>query len=257
MDEFWSSPRLSGAVIVGGTILLVTLTVPFYVRGSLHATSAQFRGPEAAAGNVRSLQVSSLGQGAWTIMLLAAFTILAVELVELGYTLLPALATVALVVFSTAWLIEASFHVGVTAWAARQIEQDAPVPELYHQLRRWLNLWLQVLANPLAFLGFVGFGVASLQAGVLAAWAAWLVIVWSAAAAFVPYRCCSFRSRSSSASCCSFPARRRSCTRWANSAPQAPFPPAPPTAARPPAVCRTGRHARFPRCASMPASSMM
>lgn len=49
------------------------------------------------------------------------------------------------------------FGIGVTVWAVGQVEAGEPVPELFHQLKQWLNVYVQCLVNPLAFLSFIGW----------------------------------------------------------------------------------------------------
>ena len=72
-----------------------------------------------------------------------------------------------LTVFTVAWILESAFHTGVTVWAVGQLEAGEPVPELFHQLKSWLNVYLQWMVNPLAFLSFIGLTIASLRAGAL------------------------------------------------------------------------------------------
>lgn len=187
-EGFWTGARLAGALIVGGFVMLLALSLPYHLlRGDLRATEAMFRDIDFAVGNVRSLQVSSVGQGAWTILVLAGFILLGLDLIEQGSTVLPVLAMVAFAIFTTAMIFESSFHLGVTAWAARQVEMQQPVPELFHQLKTWLNVYVQLMVNPLAFLSFIAFAIASLATGLLPAWSAWIIIIWSGVWLFIPF----------------------------------------------------------------------
>lgn len=186
-DLFWIQPRIAGAVIVGGTVLLLAVSVPFYLRGDIRAVEAQFRPIEVGVGNTPVLRVASAGIGPWVSVLLAGFVVLCIDLVRKGNVVLPVLAIVGLTVFTLAWILESAFHTGVTVWAVRQLETGAAVPELFHQLKTWLNVYVQWMVNPIAFLSFIAIALASLNTGVLPGWAAWGVIVWSVIWMVIPF----------------------------------------------------------------------
>ncbi len=77
---------------------------------------------------------------------------------------------------------------GVPGRLRRQhLEAGEAVPELFHQLKTWLNVYVQWMVNPIAFLSFIAIAVVSLRSGVLPGWAAWGVIVWGAVWFFIPF----------------------------------------------------------------------
>ena len=186
-EVFWTQPRIAGAMIIGSTALLLAISIPFYLRGDVRAVEAQFRPIEVAVGNIPVLRVASAGVGPWVSFLLAGFVVLGIHVIGKGSLVIPVLAMVGLTVFTVAWIFESAFHTGVTVWAVGQVEAGEPVPELFHQLKSWLNVYVQWMVNPLALLSFIGLAVASLQTGVLPSWAAWGVIVWSAVWLFIPF----------------------------------------------------------------------
>ena len=186
-EVFWTQPRIAGAVIIGSTVLLLAISIPFYLRGNIRAVEAQFRPIEAAVGNIPVLRVASAGTGPWVGFLLAGFAILVIDLIRRGSVVLPALAIVGLTVFTVAWIFESAFHTGVTVWAVGQLEAGEAVPDLFHQLKTWLNVYVQWMVNPIAFLSFIALAIASLRTGVLPGWAAWGVIVWSVVWVFIPF----------------------------------------------------------------------
>ena len=186
-EVFWSQPRIAGALIVGSTVLLLAISLPFYLRGDIRAVEAQFRPIEVAVGNIPVLRVASAGLGPWVSLLLAGFVVLAVDLIQKGSVILPVLAIVGLTVFTVAWILESAFHTGVTVWAVGQLEAGQPVPELFNQLKGWLNVYVQWMVNPLALLAFIGLALASLRTGVLPGWAAWTITIWSAVWFFIPF----------------------------------------------------------------------
>lgn len=55
-DPFWTQPRIAGGVIIGGTVLLLAISLPFYLRGDIRAV-------EIAVGNTTVLRVASGGIG--------------------------------------------------------------------------------------------------------------------------------------------------------------------------------------------------
>lgn len=184
---FWTGPRIAGALIVGSAAILFLVSLPFYLRGNIRAVEAQFRAIDVAVGNVPLLRVASLGAGYFNLAILAGFTVLAVELVEQGSVLLPVLGVVGMVVFVIAWVIESAFHTGVTVWAVQRLEESQPVPDLFEPLKKWLNLWVQLLVNPVAFLALIGFAVASMGLEVIPSWAGWVTIIWSAIWMLIPF----------------------------------------------------------------------
>jgi hypothetical protein len=56
VEGFWSQPRIAGAVIIGATVLLLAISLPFYLRGDIRAVEAQFRPIEVAVGNIPVLR---------------------------------------------------------------------------------------------------------------------------------------------------------------------------------------------------------
>jgi hypothetical protein len=140
-----------------------------------------------AVGETAVLRVASVTLGPWVAALLAAFVVLGVDLIRRGSVLLPALAMTGLIVFTVAWIMEAAFHTGVTVWAVKELEAGRQVPVLFDQLKTWLNVYVQWTVNPIAFLSFIGFALASLSVGILPGWAGWAVVVWCSLWFFVPF----------------------------------------------------------------------
>lgn len=186
-DAFWSQPRVAGALIVGALLVLLAVTVPVYLRGDVRAVEAQFRPIEVAVGETAVLRIASVTSGPWVVTLLAAFVVLGVDLVKRGSVLTPVLAMVGLIVFTVAWILEAAFQTGVTVWAVGELEAGREVPALFDQLKSWLNVYVQWIVNPIAFLSYIGFALASLRVGILPGWAAWGVVVWCAIWFFIPF----------------------------------------------------------------------
>jgi hypothetical protein len=186
-EAFWTQPRVAGGIIVGGTVLLLAISLPFYIRGDIRAVEAQFRPIEIAVGNTPVLRMASAGLGPYVSILLAGFVVLAIDLIRKGEVILPSLALAGLTVFTVAWILESAFHTGVTVWAVRELEAGREVPGLYNELKTWLNVYVQWMVNPLAFLSFIGLSIAAVHTGVLPGWAARGIVVWSALWFFIPF----------------------------------------------------------------------
>lgn len=185
-EMFWTLPRTAGVIIVASAVVLAVVSIIFSVKGDVRATEAMFRDIDVAIGNTTTLRVMALAWGVWSIAVLAGFVVLAVEFWNQDVRLIPALAVVGLTVFTVAWVIEAAFHSSVTVWAVGQLEQEAEVAALFHELKNWLNLWLQVLVNPLALLSFIGLASVGIHTGILPTWAGWGIIIWSGLFVFFP-----------------------------------------------------------------------
>ena len=185
-EAFWSGPRTAGALIVAAMAVGLFAMLLVAAFGSARAAEAQFRDLEPAVGHVGSLRAMSFAWAVPMLLVLAGFIVLATELSEQGSKYIPVLAAVAFTIFTTAWVVEASFHAAVTTWAVGQVERGEPVPELFFQLKRWLNFYLQVIVNPLGLLALFGFAVASLRTAVLPPWASWTLIVYCGLVVFFP-----------------------------------------------------------------------
>lgn len=170
--------KVAGGVLVLATAIPALISIGVLIFGDIRAVEAIFRDLDAAKGNRISLQLNAAAWAVWALASLAGFVILAVALADAGSRLLPVLAVVGFSLFAGLVAVEAAFHVGVTSWAVGLLEEGEAVPALFYELKRWLNLWLQIFINPLAVLAYVGFGVAILQTGLLPSWVGWVLVAW-------------------------------------------------------------------------------
>jgi hypothetical protein len=173
-----SLTRWAGIVLVLATVLPALITIGVALFGDIRAVEAMFRDLEPSVGHRMSLQLGAFTWAAWALGSLAGFVVLAFALADAGSRVLPTLAVVGFAVFATAVAFEAAFHVAVTSWAVGLLEDGHEVPDLYGQLKGWLNVSLQIIVNPLAVLAYVAIGIAILQTGLLPAWVGWLYIAW-------------------------------------------------------------------------------
>lgn len=178
VTALWSGSRLAGGLMVAGLTIGVAVIVAVTLLGDIRATEAQFRSLEAAVGHTGSLRAMSFGWAVPMLFVLGGTVILAVELIKRGSTYLPAISVVAFALFTFAWVLEAAFHAGVTVWAVGELEAGRSIPELFEQLRRWLNVFLQIVVNPLGLLALIGLAVASARTGLLPGWAGWTLVVY-------------------------------------------------------------------------------
>ena len=183
---YWTAPRLAGLVLLLGSLIPMIPTIGVAIWGDIFAAEGMFREIERAAGHVTSFKIISITWAVWVLISLGGFVMLGSALWDTGPRTIIALSVVSFAVFVTLVVLEASFHFGVSAWAITKLDAGEPLPEIYGQLKRWLNFYMQILVNPLAMLSFVGFGVAILRTGVLWSWAGWFLIIWGGVFAFFP-----------------------------------------------------------------------
>ncbi len=176
--EFWTPSRIAGGVLVLGTLIPMIPSLGVLFFGKITAAEASFRGLEAAVGHTTSYRIITAGVAPWAFASLAGIVLFSLVLWNEGARTLPVLATIGFAIYASFFTLETSFHMSVTVWAIRQLEAGAAVPDLYLQLKNWLNFWLEAFVNPLALLSFVALGVAIVRTGVLWSWSGWAMVGW-------------------------------------------------------------------------------
>lgn len=66
-DVIWTQPRIAGALIIGSTVVLLAISLPFYLRGDIRAVEVRFR-----PGMIRTretLLLGTIGKGALPVTL--------------------------------------------------------------------------------------------------------------------------------------------------------------------------------------------
>lgn len=167
------APRVVGSVIILGFAFPAVGFAIVARRGLIRGIEAAFRGVEGYGSDSRALRVIT---GYWipgTILLIVGLGLLALLLARRGD---PGFSMIAygLVAFGLVLaILEGTFQASVTTWAGYEWAASNEVPELFEQLRLWLNLWLQRVWVPMALVGSIGFGYFGIRYGVLSPWVGW------------------------------------------------------------------------------------
>lgn len=172
-------PRVCGALLVTSLLILMFAFVVVVSAGALPALSASLSGSlEALAPHAQTFQVVNFLYAIGWIVLLLGFVGLTVLLVRAGDLAVAALALAATGVATVLAVLEATFHVGMTTWAAGEAAATGNEPVLYTPVRRWVS------AGKLLYMGLglsaqVGYGGALLKTAVLPRWVGKTTVIWS------------------------------------------------------------------------------
>lgn len=174
------SPRLPGILLVGGLVFGLVALVVIAASGALPAFSVALRRGALAelATHVLAFRVSNiLYAAAWT-SLLAGFTLLYRLLSSSGAQQFSTLGLVALVVATSLGLLEATFGISVTPWAAEQAASSGTIPPAYEIVDRWVD-GIQAVYIVVGLAAQAGFGAALIQTDLLPVWVGQTTLVWS------------------------------------------------------------------------------
>lgn len=182
-----STSRLAGIVLVLASAIPAVVSIVMWIRGGdIHAATAMFRDVSSAAGQIPMFKATCVTYAFWALASMAGVVVFATRLGREGSEVLSALIIVFFALYALNVALETTFHYGVTSWAIQLTEQGKTVPELYLQLKHWLNVNLQVAMNPLAMLAFVGIGWGGLQTHMLPRWVGWTLIVYAGLGTLYP-----------------------------------------------------------------------
>lgn len=90
---------------------------------------------------------------------------------------LTVMAYVAVLVAAILGILEASFHMSVTTWAAQEEAYTASLPVVYPALHQWVG-FMQLIYVNLGLLSLAGYGWALLRTGLLPSWVGLAALVW-------------------------------------------------------------------------------
>ncbi len=176
----FDSVRLSGILLVAGLGFgLVALGV-LAASGALPAFSAALRRGALAemAPHVVAFRVSNILYAAAWASLMAGFTLLYRLLSNSDAQQFSTLGLVALAVATSLGLLEATFGISVTPWAAEQAASSGTIPPAYEVVDRWVG-GIQAVYIFLGLAAQAGFGAALIQTDILPAWVGQTTLVWS------------------------------------------------------------------------------
>lgn len=175
-------PRLSGLLLVAGLLIGLLALGVLVVDGALPAFGAALRrgSLKALAPHVLAFRVSNVLYAAAWVSLLLGFVLLTRSLVRSGEDLFSGVALAATVVATVLGLLEASFGIMVTPWAAQEAANSGVVPVAYTALDRWVSA-IQAVYIFLGLAAQAGFGASLLRTELLPSWVGQATLVWASA----------------------------------------------------------------------------
>ncbi len=177
-EEFLLSPRFIGGLTLLGVGLAIVGAVVVAVWGDLEGVTAAFRGVDEIGDRASALATVTLFAIPSLILFVVGSGLFTFALRDAGDRIISVIAFILWFAGLMLFLISLTFHASVTVWAGAEFARTGAVPDLYEQLRLWMNLWLQRASIPLGLLAVMGYGWAILQTGLLPRWAGWGAIGW-------------------------------------------------------------------------------
>lgn len=170
--------RTSGTLLLGSLAILVAAFVIVVVSEALPAFSASLGGSlaESAPHATTFWLVNFLYAVGWLLQLLG-FVVLTVLLVRFGEMTMAPVALAVAAVATILGIFEATFHAGITTWAAQEVASIGTEPVFYTATRRWISA-MKLLSLALGLSAQVGYGVALVKTRLVTAWVGKAALVW-------------------------------------------------------------------------------
>jgi hypothetical protein len=158
-------------------ILVLALLIVIVV-GALPAFSARLGGElaESAQHATTFRSVNLLYAAGWVLQLLG-FVALTVLLVRAGDTAIAPVALAATALAAILGILEATFHAGVTTWAAQEAVSTGAEPAVFIATRRWVSEF-KLAHLALGLSAQAGFGVALVKTGLVPVWVGKTAVGW-------------------------------------------------------------------------------
>jgi hypothetical protein len=176
VTKFFTTSRIAGILLLLSVLVLLVGLGFIVIHGKLAGMGAAFRGvgpPIRDASGTRIMAGFALSS---LMALVAGFTLFEMLLHQAGDRGFALVAMVFLVFGAALAAIETSFHASVTVWAVLYWKS---VPELYEQLRRWVNGSLQITYMSFLLTSMLLFSWSTLRTGLLPAWIGWAALALS------------------------------------------------------------------------------
>lgn len=172
--------RVGGALLVAAPLIgLVALGI-LIVSGALPAFSSLLRGSLAElAPHVHAFRWSTFLYATAWLAQLGGFLLLTRVLVRTGDQHLAVVAMALTGVAAVLGILEATFAVEVTTWAAEEAATTGTTPQLYTPLENWLDS-IQAVYITLGLGAQAGFGSALFTTRVLPTWIGLTTMAWAA-----------------------------------------------------------------------------
>lgn len=172
--------RLAGGLLVLSLAVAILAAVILFASGAGSAFASGLQGnlvQQAPYNDVFRL-TNGLYAAAWMILLLG-FCLLGTLLLQVGSKQLPVIAIVLLGIAAILGVLDGTFHMSVTTWAAGETAVTGMVPAAYVALRSWSSM-LKLFYMALAHLSLIVFGWAILRTELLPAGIGRAAVAWGA-----------------------------------------------------------------------------
>jgi hypothetical protein len=172
---------------IAGILLILSTLVPIAALVLLLSSGADFskmlggsqQGMEEIANHVSAYRGANLSGAVGILLGLFGLGVLTSRLQNEGDLGLAQLALVAFVVCALLFLLEVTFHIGVTVSAAQEAVEASAIPGYYQPLRAWVSAFKRIYVGT-GMVAMVGYGGAILRTRWLPKWLGWLALGWGA-----------------------------------------------------------------------------
>ncbi len=103
---------------------------------------------------------------------------LTIRLREAGEVRVSSMALILLGFAAILGVLEGTFHMSVTTWAAQEAARTSSVPSTYEPLRHWVNVSIQLFYTALGLLALTGYGWALIRSELIPLWVGWGSVGW-------------------------------------------------------------------------------
>lgn len=173
-----SPGRTAGIVLLTGFILYLAALMTIIINGVFPAFSAMLQGSLQPLASYTAVfrQVHLFYALGWIVQFLG-FGLLTRLLLDAGEDQVVILAFLAMSVATVFGLLEATFHMSVTIWAAQEAARTGTTPAFYPVLQQWIDR-MQLIYAILSLFSLAGFGWALLRTNLLPMWVEMASLVW-------------------------------------------------------------------------------
>lgn len=170
--------RVSGALLVGSLAILMIAFAVVIITGALSAFSARLGGSLAeSAPHVGTFRSGNLMYATGWIAQFLGFVALTQLLRRSDDGVLVTLALAATALATILAVLDATFHLGMTTWAAQEAASTGAEPVFYTATRRWVSA-MKLLYLALGLSAQAGYGVALMKTRLIPTWVSKTAVAW-------------------------------------------------------------------------------
>lgn len=176
--SFLAGPRGAGALLIGAFLVFLLALLILVANGAMSAFSQQLQGSLAPlAAHAAAFRWSNGTYAIGWVAELLGFVALTRLLMRGGQEAIPVLALAAFTVVTVLGVLEASFHLSLTPWAAAEAARTGSTPAVYTLLLKWVGA-MQDLYLIMGFGSLAAYGWALLNSALVPAWLGYATLGW-------------------------------------------------------------------------------